>query len=232
MKKINNLIQELKTNTVSITKSATLLDWQKRFKETSITVAPGQELLYFLIHGLGNTQERVLTIHLKKGSSLKFFGISIGSEKNELKSDIIVIHEDRGSISRVVMKGIFTDESHGILNGTIHITPKAQLSDARLEERVLILSETATAKTIPNLEIEANDVKASHAATISKVSDEEIFYLQTRGITREQAIGSIVKAFLISQLATLPDKELRDRIESGIWNLESRSLTHSPNSRF
>jgi Fe-S cluster assembly protein SufD len=76
------------------------------------------------------------------------------------------------------------------------IEKNAQQTKSFLRENVLLLSPNAKAEAIPNLEIEANDVKCSHAATISNISDEEVFYLMSRGISRKEAEELIVEGFL------------------------------------
>ncbi|MCA9369371.1 SufD family Fe-S cluster assembly protein, partial [Candidatus Woesebacteria bacterium] len=63
-------------------------------------------------------------------------------------------------------------------------------------ERVLLLSDTATAETVPDLEILTDDVKCSHAASVSRIPEEQIFYLQSRGIERSTAEDMIVEGFL------------------------------------
>ena len=142
--------------------------------------------------------------------------------EGDQQTDISIEHVKPQSQSFVSLKGVFTGTGRGTMNGTIHIHKDAQGSNARLEERVLLLSSESSAKTIPNLEIEANDVKASHAATVSRVSEDEIFYLQTRGMTCQQSISALVSAFLMSQIKHLPDQKLRGRIKKRIWNLEYR----------
>jgi Fe-S cluster assembly protein SufD len=215
MEKITKLIQ----STLMVSKPAIILDWQKRFKKTTVTVNAGQTLTYFFIQGLGNVQDRNIEITLKEKASVTLYGICIGSGK-ELHTDINVTHRGKRSTSKVIMKGVYQNSCHGLLNGTIHIMRSAQLSDARLEERVLLLSDAASVNTEPNLEIKADDVKASHAATIAKVSEEELFYLQSRGLTKSHATAMIVNGFLASQLKNLPDKTinsgLKDSIESAM----------------
>ena len=65
-----------------------------------------------------------------------------------------------------------------------------------MTERVLLLSDTATAETIPDLEIESYDVKCSHAASVSRINEEQLFYLMSRGISRVKAEDMVVVGFL------------------------------------
>ncbi|MBI4090923.1 MAG: SufD family Fe-S cluster assembly protein [Candidatus Komeilibacteria bacterium] len=207
------IVQKISKKNTAVRKPTLLLDWQKRLAKIDITVAGETNLTYILLAGFGNTQSREITIRLMKQSSVAIVGIFTGNKKQTYRCDLSVLHTGAGSRSRVVLKGIFTDAADAMLNGTIHILPKGQQADARLEERVLLLSNEARARTIPNLEIEANDVKASHAATVSRISDDELFYLETRGLSKQRAEKMLLSSFLHSPLTALPEGTLRDTLE-------------------
>lgn len=166
--------------------------------------------------GLSRAKERTVHFKLAAGSTVMVHGIVLGGGKDDLIANIIAEHQKPRSTSRIILRGVFGNASRGKLNGTIHILKKAQQSDARLEERVLILSPLAKAETIPNLEIEADDVKASHAATIARLSEEELFYLQTRGFRKSDSIALLLDAFIVSQLAHLPDGHERGILERAL----------------
>jgi Fe-S cluster assembly protein SufD len=80
----------------------------------------------------------------------------------------------------------------------------------------VVLSDQAKADSIPNLEIENNDVRCSHAASVGPVSDDELFYLQTRGIPRDEAERLIVTGFFQEVLDRVPLEELRGTLERAI----------------
>ena len=82
------------------------------------------------------------------------------------------------------------------LRGKIIIGPQAHGADAFLRLKVLLLGENARAITVPELEIMTNDVKAGHAASVGRLDQEQIFYLMSRGISREEATKLLVEAFL------------------------------------
>lgn len=196
-----------------IKKSGTILDWQQRLLHTTISVSPHKELTYFFIND--GTAARNVQIKLSRSASLTFYGVCLGNT-GEQASTIIVEHAQPQSQSFVSLKGVFNGTARALMSGTIHILERAQGSHARLEERVLLLSPLASAKTVPNLEVEANDVTASHAATVSRISEEEIFYLQTRTLTARGALSLLVRSFLTSNLHGLPDKKVRDKLELSI----------------
>jgi Fe-S cluster assembly scaffold protein SufB len=80
--------------------------------------------------------------------------------------------------------------------GRIIIDPECGDTNSFLSERILLLSDSARAEAVPDLEILTDDVKCSHAATISRIPDDQIFYLMSRGLSRQTAEEEIVSGFL------------------------------------
>ncbi len=97
--------------------------------------------------------------------------------------------------SDLLYKGALQDKSRIVWRGMIHVAPGAQKTDAYQRDDNLILSEAARADSIPGLEIQADDVRCSHGATIGRVDDELLFYAQTRGLSRKEATRMIVAGF-------------------------------------
>ncbi len=134
----------------------------------------------------------------KKGMELEIVGRfqTYGSEVKEL--NIRIVHRAPHTTANTTLKGVAWDTSQLKLSGTIIIEKSAQQTQSFLRENILLLSPEAKAEAIPNLEILANDVKCSHAATISNISEEQVFYLMSRGLTRKKAEEMIVDGFLTS----------------------------------
>jgi Fe-S cluster assembly protein SufD len=118
--------------------------------------------------------------------------------------------------SDLLYKGALKDASRVVYSGLIHIAPGARGSDAFQTNRNVVLSDQAKADSIPNLEIENNDVRCSHAASVGPVSDDELFYLQTRGIPRDEAERLIVTGFFQEVLDRVPLEEVRGGLERAI----------------
>jgi Fe-S cluster assembly protein SufD len=118
--------------------------------------------------------------------------------------------------SDLLYKGALKDASRVVYSGLIHIAPGARGSDAFQTNRNVVLSDQAKADSIPNLEIENNDVRCSHAASVGPVSDDELFYLQTRGIPRDEAERLIVTGFFQEVLDRVPLEEVRGALERAI----------------
>lgn len=117
-----------------------------------------------------------------------------GNERIEI--ELILRHQAKHTRSNTVLRGVAQDASHLSLKGIIVVEPGAQDTNAFLTENVLLLNDKATAEAIPNLEISANEVKCSHAATVATISEEQLFYLQSRGIPPTTAQELIVEGFL------------------------------------
>lgn len=110
--------------------------------------------------------------------------------------DIEIIHAAPKTSSNTNIKGVVDGNGQAFVNGIIKVFPDAVGTNAFLEERILLLSPNAKAEAVPNLEIKTDDVKCSHAATIGKIDEEELFYLESRGLREKQAKEMIVEGFL------------------------------------
>ena len=89
-------------------------------------------------------------------------------------------------------------------SGLVHIRKDAQRSVANQSNRNLVLTEGAEAKSVPNLEIEADDVKCSHASAVGPIEDEQLYYLATRGVAPDEAERLVVLGFFDDVFSRLP----------------------------
>lgn len=131
-----------------------------------------------------------------EGAHAEILGAFHLKGKEKLEVNITTIHAAAHTSADTLIKVIADDSSQAQVNGTIIVQKDAQQTNSFLTENILMLSDKATALAIPNLEIEADDVKCSHAATVGKIPDEYIFYLQSRGIPEKQAKDLIAEGFL------------------------------------
>ncbi|MDQ4005554.1 MAG: Fe-S cluster assembly protein SufD, partial [Actinomycetota bacterium] len=118
--------------------------------------------------------------------------------------------------SDLLYKGALRDASRVVYSGLIRIHPGARGSDAYQTNRNVVLSDEAKADSIPNLEIENNDVRCSHAASVGPVDENEVFYLQSRGIPRDEAERLIVGGFFQEVLDRVPLEEVRRGLDEAI----------------
>ncbi len=140
-----------------------------------------------------------------EGASTQFLGVQFGSDSQHHDIYTLLNHIAPLTDGDLLFRGVLQDTARSVFEGLIKIHPGAQDSNSYLHDNTLLLSEECRADSIPSLEIEANQVRASHGATVSQVDEDWIFYLQTRGLNRAEAIRTIVDAFFepIMQRITL-----------------------------
>ena len=105
------------------------------------------------------------------------------------------------------------DSSKGVFNGKIFVRPFAQKTNAFQSNRNILLTDTATVNTKPQLEIWADDVKCSHGCTTGQLDEEAVFYLQSRGISRTIAKAMLLYAFAGEVLAPIKNSELKEYMD-------------------
>lgn len=143
------------------------------------------------------TESGVYEVHLvAPGADVEILGGWNLKNKETVTVDLKIVHRAPHTRSNTVLRAVARDHAHATLNGTIIVEPSAPNTNAFLTENVLLLSPTAVAQAVPNLEIRTDAVKCSHAATVSPIPESQIFYLQSRGLTREKAEELIVAGFL------------------------------------
>ena len=130
------------------------------------------------------------------GANVSLRGAWRLDESRHLDNQIAVHHRAPGGTSRQTYRGVAADRSRAVLNGRIEIAPGAQQSDATLNTKNLLASDTAEVYAKPELEIYANDVKCSHGATVGAIDDDAVHYFRTRGIDEHIARALLVRGFL------------------------------------
>lgn len=115
--------------------------------------------------------------------------------------------------SHELYKGVLDGRSHGVFNGKVYVHPEAQKTDGKQSNNNLLLSPTARVDTKPQLEIFADDVKCTHGATVGRLDDVAMFYLNSRGIGPETARMLLTYAFAADVLETLELEPLKKQLE-------------------
>lgn len=117
--------------------------------------------------------------------------------KSEQQQIAVTIHHQAPRTSaNTSLRGTSADQAKLTFFGRIIIAPDCPQTNSFLEERILLLSSQARGETIPELEILSNDVKCSHAATLSTIDENQLFYLQSRGLSLKKAEKMLVNSFL------------------------------------
>jgi Fe-S cluster assembly protein SufD len=153
---------------------------------------------------------------LGPGSDSEMLALWFGGSDQHFDHHTLQHHAAPHAHSDLLFKGALTDDADSVFRGVIRVDKGAQLTDAYQTNRNLLLSEGSHATSLPNLEIEADDVKCSHGATIGQVDEGQLFYLQARGLTREQAERLLVFGFFEEVLGRIPMKGVRDRVMTAI----------------
>lgn len=125
-------------------------------------------------------------------------------------------------VSKQLHKCIISDRAHGVFNGKIFVPKSAQLTDASQLNRNLLLSSKSRIDTKPQLEITADNVKCAHGATVSQLEDDEIFYLQSRGIDENNARKLLVNAFATEIINFIPVASLRESLLKTVTSLTNK----------
>jgi Fe-S cluster assembly protein SufD len=167
--------------------------------------------------GASLARAEVETILEGDGSSSEMLGLYFGDAEQHIDHRSIQDHVGSRTSSDLLYKGALRDSSNAIYTGTVVIEHGAHLCDAYQTNRNILLSEHARAQSVPNLEILSNDpTKCGHAASVGPVSDEELFYVMSRGIPEKEAERLIVFGFFAEVLDRVDLPEIREQLERAI----------------
>ena len=132
---------------------------------------------------------------LGNGSEFSLDGIYFGEEKQIHDNRVFVNHLGKNTSSNMITKGVLGDESSSIFTGTIHIAEGAEKTESHQENRNILLSEEATAQSVPNLEILCDDVICSHGSSVGPIEESVYHYVMARGIEKVDADKLLIKGF-------------------------------------
>ena len=153
---------------------------------------------------------------LEEGCTTEIYGLEHLHGEEDVKAETHVTHAVGGGTSNQLIKFVLDDNSRGRFIGDLKIAPDAQQTDAHQTNRNLLLSETAEMRTQPQLEIYADDVKATHGASTGQLDESALFYMQQRGIDKQKARQLLVGAFMKEVLETISDEALREQLLNSI----------------
>jgi Fe-S cluster assembly protein SufD len=159
----------------------------------------------------------VESVLAEDGASSELLGVYFGDGEQHIDHRSIQDHIGSRTSSDLLYKGAMRDRSNAIYTGTVVIEHGAHRCDAYQTNRNILLSDHAKAHSVPNLEILTNDpTRCGHAASVGPVSEDEIFYLQSRGIPADEATRLIVRGFFAEVLDRIDIPEVRDGVEGAI----------------
>jgi len=151
-----------------------------------------------------------------QGSVGKMSGFYFANNQQHLDHDTQQNHLAPNTTSDLLFKGALLDKSRSVWQGMIYVAPEATKTDGYQANRNLILSDQARADSIPGLEILTDDVRCTHGATVGKIDEEQIFYLESRGLPRIQAERLVVEGFFEPIMQRIPFEGVRNRFRQAI----------------
>lgn len=156
------------------------------------------------------------------GSSCKLLGASFVNNNQHLDISTSMDHIAPNTRGDIYIKGAVDDKARSVFQGMIRIDRSAQQTDSYMGNHNLVLSEKARADSIPALEIEADNVKASHGVTVGQVDEEQLFYLMSRGLPKDDAKDMIVDGFFESLFDRIPQRYAQDAFRNLIGKKRGR----------
>jgi Fe-S cluster assembly protein SufD len=187
------------------------------FQSNSTVVQRDARVLSLNVH-LGGRQARHES-HSRlqgPGAHSEMLALTVAHHTQEFDQRTLQSHQAPHTSSNLLYKNALLDTARTIFSGLIIVDPDAQKTDAYQSNRNLLLSADAEANSLPGLEIQANDVRCTHGATSGHVDDEQMFYLESRGIRPEIARELLVFGFFEEVLGKLENNELHDALREMI----------------
>ncbi|MCA1692178.1 MAG: Fe-S cluster assembly protein SufD [Acidimicrobiales bacterium] len=167
---------------------------------------------------LGGAYARVRTDSVIEGRGGSSYLTALYFADGERMHDFRTVQDHAGpsSTSDLLFKGAVQDHGRSVYSGLIRVRKEAVGTNAFQTNRNLVLSEGASAESVPNLEIETNDVRCSHASAVGPIDEDQRYYLESRGVPPEAAERLIVLGFFSEVLDRLPTPELVASIRAAV----------------
>ena len=153
------------------------------------------------------------------GAEAYIYIIEKGVEDQSAEINISVIHKSSSTFARTFVRRVMYDGGKSYINGLIKIDKGSQNSNSYFDESTLLLGDKVISKVIPSLEIIPDNVKASHSSATTYIPEEEVFYLQSRGIDKNKSYNMISSGFLKSKINEITDNKIKEKVFLDIDNL-------------
>ncbi len=198
------------------------------FIVSTVEVHQGRSAHYRYVQlGAGaNLLRQNVTCNLNgEGANAEMYGFSSLAKGLAIDNHIISNHWVPHTTSRQFFKTILNEQTHSVFQGKIFIEKDAQKSDANQLSKHLVLSQKSQVDAKPQLDVYADDVKANHGAAIGQLDADELFYLQSRGLSRDQSIQLLISAYGTEIASRLENKKLAtDALQYLSENIEVKAL--------
>ena len=196
--------------------------------ETQICeIAKGAELTAFgLVSGGELTRRQIFVRMTGDQAKVSLGGLALIDGARRADTTLQVVHAAPGGISREFYRAIVDDDAVGVFQGKVIVERAAQKTDGAMKSQAILLSPRAQMNEKPELEIFADDVACGHGATVASLDPEQVFYLESRGISNGDAKSMLLEAFGGESIDRIEDKSLADSLRARLaaW-LETRKKT-------
>jgi len=209
--------------------------------KTHITLEEGATLKHFILQKAHNTQTTNIEVKQAKNSHYQgtliqygsdnikttlhvllndsaaictLYALTLADSQQHIETHLQVSHITANSQSKITTRNLVKHHAKSFFTGTITVHPNAARTEASLDDKNLLLSPNAEARTRPQLEIYNNDILCSHGATVGHLEEEALFYLMSRGISETQAKFLLIEAFVHPILKQLPQDLLNQAEET------------------
>jgi len=194
-------VHNLGTNTIDLSYRRSIID-----NDGSIEWIIGEM-------NFGDAMSETLSILKGNGSLSDMKVIAVGSGSQKLNYTTKAVHFGKSSESQMITRAVMREQATSIINGITKIEKGATKANGEQTEKVLMLSPKARGDANPILLIDEDDVKAGHAASVGQVNQEQIYYLMSRGISREQAERLVIYGFLAPVVTEIPLEQLQQQLQ-------------------
>jgi Fe-S cluster assembly protein SufD len=166
--------------------------------------------------GSANGRVRMETKLAGEGAEARVTGAYASHARQHIDFDTTQEHAAAHTTSDLAFRGVLQGRSTAVWKGNIIVDPGAQKTDAFQDSRNLLISKRAHADAIPGLEIQANDVRCTHAAAVAQVDPEQLFYLRSRGLREDVAKSLVIEGFLSALVERFEAGPVRERLGAAL----------------
>lgn len=193
--------------------------FESSLDDQRVILEKNAKLKYILALKKGSETEKTLRFELKgEGASLEMIGLLFGTGNEKFLFKTETLHIADHTYGHINMKGIMNDEAKTDYFGMIKIPKKNRGADGYLSHHTLLLSKKARVRTVPSLEIEANDLKAGHSASVGQINEEILFYMRSRGLSEKLARKLLVEGFLEELIQKIDDPIIANNVRQTLFS--------------
>ncbi len=190
---------------------------EKIILEQKAEVAAGAHLHWINITVGDGIEQSLVATCIGDGAVSAIDWVFRAGNKDRQKLSVRNVFASSHGAGEITMKGVAEDSAHVGASGMIEIGLQGGGTHTYLTQNVLMLDPTAKVDAIPGLEIKTNDVKASHSATVSRVTSEDLFYFAARGIAESEARTMYIEGFLGEIVDKIEDSALQEEMKQALF---------------